>query len=81
MLNIPDIIGIFGVTLILISYALLQFDKIDSKGFLYSFWNLIGASFILYSLLYSWNLASVIIEIFWIIISLYGIWKYFKRSR
>ena len=81
MLNIPDIIGIFGVTLILMSYALFQFEKIDPQGFLYSFLNLIGAFLILYSLFYSWNLASVIIEIFWILISIYGIWKYFKRAK
>lgn len=80
MLNIPDTIGILGVTLILISYALFQFEKIDPKGFYYSFLNLIGASLILYSLFYSWNLASVIIEVFWILISIYGLWKYLKRS-
>lgn len=80
MLNIPDIIGILGVIFILIAYTLFQFERIDPKGFWYSFLNLIGASLILYSLLFSWNLASVIIEIFWILISIYGIWKYLKRS-
>lgn len=76
-----DIIGVVGVSFVLATYYLLQFDKIDAKGFWYSFLNLFGAVLIMYSLLYNWNLASVIIEVFWIGISAYGVWKYFKRDR
>jgi len=75
-----DLIGVFGVSFVLITYYLLQVEKIDAKGFWYSFLNLFGAVLIMYSLLYNWNLASVIIEIFWIAISVYGVWKYFKRT-
>lgn len=75
LMEISDEIGIIGVIFILISYVLLQSGKIDSKSVRYSFINLIGAVLILFSLFYSWNLASVIIEIFWILISLYGIIK------
>lgn len=75
-----DIIGVVGVSFVLATYYLLQFDKIDAKGFWYSFLNLFGAVLIMYSLLYNWNLASVIIEIFWIAISAYGVWKYIKRG-
>jgi len=76
-----DIIGVVGVSFVLITYYLLQIEKIDSKGFWYSFLNLFGAVLIMYSLMYNWNLASVIIEIFWIAISAYGVWKYLKRDR
>ena len=79
-MELSDTIGIVGVSFVLITYFLLQFDKIDSKGFWYSFLNLFGAILIMYSLLYTWNLASVIIEISWIAISIYGVWKYFKRT-
>jgi hypothetical protein len=75
-----DIIGVVGVSFVLITYYLLQIEKIDSKGFWYSFLNLFGAVLIMYSLMYNWNLASVIIEIFWIAISAYGVWKYLKRT-
>ena len=75
-----DIIGVVGVSFVLITYYLLQVEKIDSKGFWYSFLNLFGAVLIMYSLMYNWNLASVIIEIFWIAISAYGVWKYLKRT-
>jgi hypothetical protein len=41
---------------------------------------LVGALLILISLLYNFNLASAIIEVFWILISLWGIVNWF-RSR
>jgi len=80
MADISDIIGIIGVAFILYAYLLLQLDKIDLKGFWYSFLNLFGSFLILYSLFYNWNLASAIIQVFWILISFYGIWKYLKRD-
>jgi hypothetical protein len=73
--DIHDVIGIIGVFFILVSYVLLQIEKIRAKSLSYSVINLIGAVLILYSLFYNWNLASVIIEFFWIIISLFGIGK------
>ncbi|MBP7284177.1 MAG: hypothetical protein KBA66_21510 [Leptospiraceae bacterium] len=81
MMQISDEVGIIGVIFILISYILLQLEKIDSKSITYSIINLIGAVLILFSLFYSWNLASVIIEIFWILISIFGIVKHFFVKR
>lgn len=76
-----DAIGIVGVAMVLATYFLLQSEKIDSKGFLYSFLNFLGALLIVYSLLYSWNLASFIIEFVWILISLYGLRKWYRSKR
>lgn len=50
-------------------------NKINQKGITYSFLNFIGSGFILISLYFSWNLASGIIEIAWILISLFGLTK------
>ncbi len=80
-MHLSDIIGIIGVTFVLITYFLLQFDRIDSKGFWYSFLNLFGAILIMYSLFFTWNLASAVIEVFWIAISIYGVWKWYKRKK
>ncbi len=76
-----DIIGIIGVAIVVVTYFLLQSEKIDSKSFLYSFLNAFGSLLIMYSLLYNWNLASFIIEIFWILISLYGLKKWYRNKR
>ena len=79
-MTIPDIIGLTGVALLLVTYALLQADKIDPKGFWYSFNNLIVAILVTVSLIYTPNLASVVIEVFWFIISLYGLIMWNKRK-
>ncbi|MCH9812601.1 MAG: hypothetical protein K0U47_01515 [Epsilonproteobacteria bacterium] len=78
-ITLADIIGTSGVAIIVLVYFLLQIDKIDPKSLNYSLTNAIGSLIILYSLFHTWNLASVIIEIFWISISLFGVYKYYKR--
>ncbi|MCK9473098.1 hypothetical protein [Sulfurimonas sp.] len=75
-----DVIGIVGVAIVVVTYFLLQSEKINSKGFLYSFANAFGSLLVLYSLLYNWNLASFIIEFFWILISLYGLKKWYRNK-
>ena len=76
----PDIVGLIGVTILIVTYAMLQFDKIDPKGFWYSFNNMIVAVLVTASLLYSFNLASMVIEVFWFSLSVYGIWNYYRKK-
>ncbi len=80
-MTIFDAIGIIGVTIILITYFLLQTGKIKVEQTLYSALNMLGALLILISLFFDWNLASVVIEVFWILISLYGVLKSLARRR
>jgi hypothetical protein len=75
----PDIVGLIGVTILIVTYAMLQFDRIDPKGFWYSFNNMIVAVLVTVSLLYSFNLASMVIEVFWFSLSVYGIWNYYRK--
>jgi len=76
-----NIVGVIGVALILIAYFLLQVEKMSSRGLWYNIINLIGAIMILISLYRFWNLASFVIEIFWIAISIYGAAKAIKIIR
>jgi hypothetical protein len=80
-LSLTDLIGIFGVALIVIAYVLLQTDRMDAKDLSFSVLNTLGALLIIVSLLFDWNLASFLMEFIWLIISLYGIVKYFKGNR
>jgi len=80
MITIPDLIGFSGVALLIVTYAMLQLDKIDPKGFWYSFNNLIVAILVTVSLVYTMNIASMVIEVFWFLISVYGIYMFFKRK-
>jgi hypothetical protein len=66
-------LGIIGVSLIILSYFLLQKGIWKSDQLVYPVVNLIGAGLHLISLYRFYNLPSVIIELFWIAISIYGI--------
>lgn len=79
-MEVSDIVGLVGVVLLIVTYALLQLDKIDPKGFWYSFNNLLVAILVTVSLVYTPNIASIVIEVFWFLISLYGVIMYYKRK-
>lgn len=74
-----DIIGFAGVGLIILTYIMLQLEKLRSTDLPYSLLNGIGAVLILISLFYSFNFPSFIVEFFWLLISLFGIGKYLLR--
>jgi predicted membrane protein len=75
-----DIVGLVGMGLVVIAYLLLQLEILSSRGLAYNLMNLCGASFLLISLLFSFNLASFVIELFWIAASLVGLAKYLNRK-
>jgi hypothetical protein len=75
-----DIVGTVGVAVIVITYILLQIEKIRSDQLAYSILNASGASLILISLYYDFNFPSFVVEFFWLLISLFGIGKYLLRK-
>lgn len=80
-MTLPEFIGYTGVALLIITYAMLQLDRIDPKGFWYSFNNLLVAILVTVSLIETPNKPSMVIEFFWFIISVYGIIMYNKRRK
>jgi hypothetical protein len=79
--QIADFVGIIGVILTLVAYCLLNIDKINAMSKTYLFLNLFGSCMLFYSLMFHWNLSSVLIEIAWITISLIGIVRYNRGRR
>ena len=75
-----DFVGNIGVLLIVSAYLLLQIEKITTAGFLYSVVNGVGASFIIFSLMFEFNLSAFIIEFFWLLISILGFALQIRRS-
>ena len=76
-----DFVGSAGVFVIIVTYILLQIGKIRSESFIYSLLNASGASLIIVSLVYNFNFAAFIVEFFWLLISLFGIGRYFFRAK
>lgn len=72
-----DIIGSVGVGIIIVTYVLLQTERIKSESLLYSLLNASGASLIIFSLYFNFNFSAFIVEFFWVLISVFGIVKYF----
>lgn len=78
-MNWYDILGTLGVAVIVLTYVLLQIERVRSDQLIYSVLNAIGAALILVSLYFDYNFPSVVVEFFWLVISLFGIGKYFVR--
>ena len=76
-MNWYDILGTLGVAVIILTYAFLQVGRIRSEQVAYSLLNAVGASLILVSLYFDFNFPSVVVEFFWLLISLFGIGKHF----
>jgi multidrug transporter EmrE-like cation transporter len=73
-----DFIGNIGVIILIITFLMLQLNKIPSNGLAYSVLNAVGASLIVVSLLFDFNLSALLMEVFWVLISFVGIYRYFR---
>ena len=72
-LTLPDLVGLIGVAFIVSTYFLSQVGRMDVRQPLYPAVNGIGALFILFSLAFTFNAASFVIELFWLTISIIGL--------
>ncbi len=73
--SIADAVGMLGAALIVIAYLLLQLERLDPQSVLFSAANALGAAGIIYSLHFKFNLSAFVIEAFWLLISLYGVYR------
>jgi len=76
---ISNSVGMLGTFLVVLAYFLLQLERVAPRGLAYNLINFIGASCLLFSLCFTFNLASFVIELFWITASLIGLWKFRQR--
>jgi len=77
--ELHEIVGTVGVSLILLCYFLIQTGKMSAGNLPYSVINITGALMILYSLYFEFNFASVLIESFWVLISLIGVTRFLSK--
>mgnify|MGYP001793791878 CR=1 FL=1 len=68
-----DAIGVAGFGLYVLNYTLLTFRKIQTEHILYFVINASAASMVLVGLSSSFNLASAMIQVFWVGISVVAI--------
>jgi hypothetical protein len=73
-----DLLGNIGVVGLVFTYLMLQLNKLSSDGLAYSLLNAISAGLIVASLLFNFNLSALLVEVFWVLISCLGIYRYFR---
>ena len=73
-----DFVGNIGVVVLMVTYLMLQLNKLSSDSLAYSVANAIGAGLIVISLLFDFNLSALLMEVFWVLISFVGIYRYFR---
>jgi hypothetical protein len=73
-----DVVGNIGVVILMVTYLLLQLNRIRSDDLMYSLLNAVGASFIIVSLLVNFNLSALLMEVFWVLISFVGVYRYIR---
>ncbi len=78
-LSLVDFVGLTGAALIVVTYFLLQAGRLDARSLRFSVFNALGAAAIIVSLLYEFNLSAFLIEAFWLLISLYGVYGALRR--
>jgi len=78
--SLTDLLGNIGVVLITIDYLLLQLNRISSNSLSYSLLNAVGAGLIILSLIFNFNLSAFIMEAIWVVISLFGLYRYFRTQ-
>ena len=73
-----DLMGNIGVIVLMITYLMLQLNKLSSDSLAYSVLNAVGAGLIVVSLTSNFNLSALMIEVFWVLISCVGIYRYLR---
>lgn len=67
--EVLDAIGVAGFGLYVLNYSLLTFQRVQSNQISYFILNGLAAAMVLVGLISAFNLASALIQIFWIVIS------------
>lgn len=70
-----ELIGLAGAVLCIINYFLLIYEKVTPISAPYLLLNLIASLLVLISLFVDYNLSSIVLQVFFISISVYGLIK------
>lgn len=80
-MDIFQFVGFLGMCCVVGAYALLQLGRMSSDNLAFQLINLIGAVLLIISLCVHFNLGSFLIEVFWIGITMIGIYKIYQKRR
>ena len=73
--------GNIGVVILLYTFFANVHGTMDPQGFQYNFNNLLVAILLGINLYYKPNLSSIIIELVWFAVSVYGLIKWYRNEK
>ncbi len=79
--DLYTILGFAGSIVVLVAYFANQTGRMSSDDWHFPFLNLVGSLMILASFYTAINWPSLFIEVFWIAISLYGLFRALRLPR
>ena len=79
-LDIHAALGVVGAIIVMIAYFGTQAGWLRADDPRFAIANLLGAVLIMISLFAAWNLPAFIMEVFWVLISLYGLARYYRKT-
>jgi hypothetical protein len=80
-MSLADIGGLIGVLLMLTAYALGQLGRLKMDALSALLMNLAGASLVMVSLLYRFNLSAFLMEAAWALVALGGLIRLALKKR
>jgi len=79
-MNFSDWIGSIGVAILLLAFVLNLTNKISKAGTAYLLMNFIGSGLAAIASFLIHYIPFIILEIAWMIASLFGIWKLYRKN-
>jgi hypothetical protein len=76
-----DTAGVIGSIIVIVAYFGTQAGWLGAHDPRFAWANLIGAALIIVSLTAAWNLAAFVMEVFWIVISVFGLARHYASKR
>ncbi len=80
-MSLPDAAGLVGVLLILAAYAGAQAGRLEPRRAPALLMNLAGASLIILSLAFRFNLSAFLMEAAWAVVAIFGLIRLAVRRR
>ncbi len=69
---VPDLLGVVGVSIVLLAFILLQSARVEFDDYSYLALNGVGAALGVFSLFFEFNLSVMLMEGAWVLVSAYG---------
>jgi len=80
-IDIYTLLGIVGSLVVMVAYFATQAGSLRADDPRFAIANLVGAVLIMMSLFADWNLPAYLMEVFWVLISLYGLARHYQAKR